>query len=82
MEGVGGYDNVKFANHTRDFKKEKTKKRERKILITRSLLYNYSYSLYFNVILIKKFEFRFFFFGQNRREVSNEYFAIRKFSVR
>lgn len=52
---------MKFANHTRDFKKEKTKKRERKILITRSLLYNYSYSLYFNVILIKKFEFRFFF---------------------
>lgn len=74
---------MKFAstNHTRDFKKEKTKKRERKILITRSLLYNYSYSLYFNVILIKKLEFR-FFFGQNRREVSSEYFAIRKFSVR
>lgn len=33
------------------------------------------------MILIKKLKFRFFFVGQNR-EVSSEYFAIGKFSVR
>lgn len=60
---------MKFAsrNHMRDFKKEKAKKLERKILITLSLLYNYSYSLYFNVILIKKLKFRFFSFWSKWR---------------